>query len=183
MATAVKHYNDWGDLFYDIDPYAWAFVGAGLAIGLSVLGAAWGIFITGSSLLGAAVRAPRIRSKNLISVIFCEAVAIYGVIVSIILQTKIEHPKADEVITDLVSLRNVQMYAGYSVFWAGVCCGLGNLACGVCVGICGSGCALADAQNGALFVKILVIEIFASALGIFAIIVAIIGSTSAKFTM
>ena len=66
MATAMKHYTDWATVINEIDPYAWAFVGAGLAIGLSVLGAAWGIFITGSSLLGAAVRAPRIRSKNLI---------------------------------------------------------------------------------------------------------------------
>ena len=66
MPGVVAGYTDWGTVLDSIDPYAWAFVGAGLAIGLSVLGAAWGIFITGSSLLGAAVRAPRIRSKNLI---------------------------------------------------------------------------------------------------------------------
>ena len=181
-ACASENCNaSYDELLTNISPYAWAYVGTGLAIGLSVLGAAWGIFITGSSLLGAAVRAPRIRSKNLISVIFCEAVAIYGVIVSIILQTKIERPELDAVV-DANALLLTQQSAGYAVFWAGVCCGLGNLACGVCVGICGSGCALADAQNGALFVKILVIEIFASALGIFAIIVSIIMSTNARFT-
>jgi len=123
--------------------------------------------------------------KNLISVIFCEAVAIYGVIVSIILQTKIE--RSEELATmDADATHRLwitQVAAGYAIFWAGICCGIGNLACGVCVGICGSGCALADAQNGALFVKILVIEIFASALGIFAIIVAIIMSTNARFTV
>ncbi|KAL0872752.1 hypothetical protein Bca101_022457 [Brassica carinata] len=162
--------SSWGAALVRISPYTFSAIGIAISIGVSVLGAAWGIYITGSSLIGAAIEAPRITSKNLISVIFCEAVAIYGVIVAIILQTKLESVPSSKMY-DAESLR-----AGYAIFASGIIVGFANLVCGLCVGIIGSSCALSDAQNSTLFVKILVIEIFGSALGLFGVIVGIIMS-------
>eukprot|EP00762_Andalucia_godoyi_P005171 ANDGO_03919.mRNA.1 V-type proton ATPase subunit c''2 len=177
---ATPYLNAWKNVFYNMQPWLFAAFGESLAIGLSVAGAAWGIFVTGSSLMGAAIKVPRIRSKNLISIIFCEAVAIYGIIMAIILQGKVDWSNTKNT-SDANYLANVQ-YAAYVVFAAGITVGFGNIACGVAVGVVGSSCALSDAQNGSLFVKILIIEIFASALGIFAVIVAIIMSQKASFT-
>ncbi|KAL5231609.1 hypothetical protein ABZP36_030385 [Zizania latifolia] len=167
--------SSWARALVQISPYTFSAIGIAVSIGVSVLGAAWGIFITGSSLIGAAIKAPRITSKNLISVIFCEAVAIYGVIVAIILQTKLESVPSAQMY-DAESLR-----AGYAIFASGLIVGFANLVCGVCVGIIGSSCALSDAQNSSLFVKILVIEIFGSALGLFGVIVGIIMSAQATW--
>lgn len=152
------------ELFNSISPYFWSVLGVVFAIGISVLGSAWGIFITGSSLLSAAIKHPRISSKNLVSVIFAEACAIYGVIMAIILQAKIVESEGEP----------PSAFAGYAILAAGATVGLSNLFCGLSVGVVGSSCALSDAQNGALFVKILIVEIFASALGLFGVIVGII---------
>ncbi|RMX62271.1 hypothetical protein DD238_000842 [Peronospora effusa] len=210
MSTATDElFNQgWGNVLSNISPYAWGNMGVAFGLAFSIVGAAWGIFITGSSLLGAAVKAPRVRSKNLVSIIFCEATAIYGVIIAIILQSKMNQPglrnEGDEPINE-----QALYFAGYAVFGSGIAVGLTNLASGyerfchgwiklrirtgyrtnlwmitryrVSVGIAGSSCVLADAQNAALYVTILIVEIFASALGIFGVIVGIILSNNAEF--
>lgn len=183
VASKLCYDESWLCAFSSISPFFYAYLGVAFSLGLSVLGAAWGIFITGSSLVAAGVKAPRIATKNIVSIIFCEAVAIYGVIMAILMQNKIQSipnfPTAmPEYPTGPVA---VVQAAGYCMLAVGFSVGFSNLFCGICVGVSGSGCALGDAQRPDLFVKMLIIEIFGSALGLFGVIVGIIQVNGAQF--
>ncbi|WWC86663.1 V-type ATPase, C subunit [Kwoniella dendrophila CBS 6074] len=162
-----------GKFLAESSPYAWAMTGIGLCIGLSVTGAAWGIFVTGASILGGGIRAPRISTKNLISIIFCEVVAIYGVIISIIYSSRVNGD-----VENLYTPSNY--YTGFALFWGGLTVGICNLLCGISVGITGSTAAVADAADPQLFVKILIVEIFGSVLGLFGLIVGLLVSGKAE---
>ena len=147
--------TNWYSTMYNINPYFWANLGIGLDLGLSILGAAWGIYLTGSSLLAASVKTPRITSKNLVSIIFCEAVAIYGVIMGIIMSGKV----GDKTYEEIMLSYDHALWTGFGLLCLGVYVGLSNLFCGVCVGVTGSNLAIADAQTPETYVKILIIEI------------------------
>ena len=171
--------TSWGEMFYCINPYSWAYAGIGLAITFSIIGAVWGIFLTGASIMGAAVGVPRVTTKNLVSVVFCEAVAIYGVIMAIIMNEKIEVYNGN-IYSDPVVYKQA-LYAGCNLFWIGFLVGVSNIVCGVSVGVTGSSCVLVDAQEHSTFIKMLIVEIFGSALGLFGLIIGVMQLGDAAF--
>lgn len=125
------------------------------------------------------VKMPRIQSKNLISIILCEACGIYGLIIALLVsqgKKPADVAKANDIYKDRLTYQTAEN-AAFSAFWIGVCVGLSNVFCGICVGVLGSSTALVTAQNGATFISMLVVIIFASAVGLYAVIIGIIMNT------
>ncbi len=66
-----------------------AFIAAAIATGLSSIAAGIAVSITGSAAIGAVAEKPEIMGKVLIFVALAEGIAIYGLLISIIIMTKI----------------------------------------------------------------------------------------------
>ncbi len=65
-------------------------------------------------------------------------------------------------------------FTGYAHMAAGLCCGLSGLAAGMAIGIVGDAGVRAVGQQDKLFVGMILILIFAEALGLYGLIVALI---------
>lgn len=70
------------------------------------------------------------------------------------------------------------LYTGFAHLAAGLCCGLSAMAAGLCIGIVGDAGVRAVGQQEKLFVAVILILIFAEALGLYGLIVALILSTN-----
>ena len=140
----------------------YGFIGIASAISLANLGAAYGTAKAGVGVCTMGILKPEKIIKAIIPVIMAGILGIYGLIVSVILEQKVkDHEKYD-------------YNSGFSHLASGLCCGISAWAAGIAIGIAGDAGARSLGQQDKVFVGMMLILIFAEALGLYGLIIALI---------
>ena len=136
-------------------------MGVASALVFANLGAAYGTAKSGVGIASLGVIDSSKIFKALIPIIMAGILGIYGLIVSVLLLTKAKDA-------------NTTPGGGYKVLGAGLSCGLSSLASGLAIGVAGDAGVRAFAQSDGIFVGMILILIFAEAIGLYGFIVAIL---------
>ena len=139
-------------------------MGVAAALVFANLGASYGTAKSGVGISSLGVIDHSKIFKALIPIIMAGILGIYGIIVSVLLNGQIKTEMLDK--------------DGYKILGAGLCCGLSALAAGLAIGVAGDAGVRAYAQQDGVFVGMILILIFAEAIGLYGLIVAIIMSSN-----
>jgi V-type H+-transporting ATPase proteolipid subunit len=142
------------------------FMGVTSALVFANIGAAYGTAKSGVGISSMGVMNPGLVMRNIIPVVMAGVLGIYGLIVAVIIQGSIVAPQN--------GISQYSLYTGFAHLAAGLCCGLSGLAAGMAIGIVGDAGVRAVGQQEKLFVGMILILIFAEALGLYGLIVALI---------
>merc|ERR1712220_39981 len=143
------------------------FMGVTSAIVFANAGAAYGTAKSGAGISSMGVMRPDMVMRSIIPVVMAGVLGIYGLITSVIINGHID-PAA-----------KYSAYSGYAHLGAGLTVGLSSLAAGLAIGIVGDAGVRANAQQPRLFVGMILILIFAEALGLYGLIVGLVVASTA----
>ena len=143
--------------------YFFGYMGIAIALVFANIGAAYGTAKSGVGICSMGVLKPDLIIKSVIPVIMAGILGIYGLIVAVILQGRIKE--------------NYSNKDGYRHLSSGLCCGLSSLGAGIAIGIGGDAGVRALGQQDRIFVGMMLILIFAEALGLYGLIIALILAT------
>jgi len=138
------------------------FMGVSCALVFANLGAAFGTAKSAVGISSMGVITPDKAMKNIIPVIMAGILGIYGLIISILVAGAIPPDSA------------YTAFNGYAHLAAGLACGLSSLGAGFAIGISGDAGVRASGQQDKMFVPMVLILIFAEALGLYGLIIGII---------
>jgi V-type H+-transporting ATPase proteolipid subunit len=143
------------------DAAFFGFMGSAVALIFTCLGAGYGTAKAGVGVASMGVMHPELVMKSIIPVIMAGVIGIYGLIIAVFLSNSITSTGYTE-------------FRGFASFGAGLSVGLAGLAAGMSIGIVGDAGVRANAQQPRLFVGLILILIFAEALALYGLIVALI---------
>ena len=141
-----------------------AYMGVASALVFANAGAAYGTAKSSIGIANLGMVEPSKIFKALIPIIMAGILGIYGLIVGVLISNKIQGE-----VTGPDAGRK-----GYQMFGAGLSCGLSALASGLAIGVAGEAGVKAYAQTEDIFVGMILVLIFAEAIGLYGLIVAII---------
>ncbi|CAE8688767.1 unnamed protein product [Polarella glacialis] len=141
-------------------------MGVSSAIVFANMGAAYGTAKSGVGIGSMGVMRPDMVMRSIIPVVMAGVLGIYGLITAVIITGKIHAP-------------TYSAYAGYAHLAAGLTVGLSSLAAGMAIGVVGDAGVRANAQQPKLFVGMILILIFAEALGLYGLIVGLVVASTA----
>jgi V-type H+-transporting ATPase proteolipid subunit len=141
------------------------FMGVTSALVFANIGAAYGTAKSGVGISSMGVMNPGLVMRNIIPVVMAGVLGIYGLIVAVIIQGSIVAPQN--------GLSQYSLYTGFAHLAAGLCCGLSGLAAGMAIGIVGDAGVRAVGQQEKLVVGMILILIFAEALGLYGTLIGL----------
>ena len=142
------------------------FMGAAVALIFANLGAAYGTAKSGVGVCSMGVMKPDAVMKSIIPVVMAGVLGIYGLIIAVIIANGVAPPAG--------GANAYSAFTGYAHLAAGLACGLSGMAAGIAIGIVGDAGVRASAQQAKLYVGMVLILIFAEALGLYGLIVGLI---------
>ena len=138
-------------------------MGVASALVFANAGAAYGTAKSSIGIANLGMVEPSKIFKALIPIIMAGILGIYGLIVAVLISNKVTQVTG----SDAGRL-------GYQMFAAGLCTGFSALASGLAIGVAGEAGVKAYAQTEDIFVGMILVLIFAEAIGLYGLIVAII---------
>eukprot|EP01011_Urceolus_sp_BLP5_P001823 TRINITY_DN2567_c0_g1_i2.p1 TRINITY_DN2567_c0_g1~~TRINITY_DN2567_c0_g1_i2.p1 ORF type:complete len:171 (+),score=37.06 TRINITY_DN2567_c0_g1_i2:81-593(+) len=146
-------------------------MGAAAALIFANLGAAYGTAKSGVGVAHLGIMASAKIMRGIVPVVMAGILGIYGLIIAVIISGQLGKPEYNN-------------YAGFIHFGGGLAGGMASLAAGLAIGVVGDSSVRAYGKQDKIFVAMILMLIFAEALGLYGLIIALLmnGKASAANT-
>ena len=150
-------------------------LGLALCVGMACVGGGWGIWTCGTTSCGAGYISGNLTMREIMNFILCEVIAIYGLIMSIVLSSRIPNS------TNSLFYQYDQGFytGGVVILFGGAIQGFCSFMAGLAIGVVGSTITLVCDRDPELFFRLLIVQIFSELIGIMGLLVCLLTSIKA----